>query len=75
MICSAPLLAEYAYVLRVGGKIYTITDVAELAEWMYKHFKEHPLFEEVLPAEYVCASSSYSPFSSYHHSSQSHTFC
>ncbi|RUS13129.1 methyltransferase-like protein 1, partial [Jimgerdemannia flammicorona] len=28
------LLAEYAYVLRVGGILYTITDVKDLHEWM-----------------------------------------
>jgi hypothetical protein len=33
--------------------VYTITDVKELAEWMYKHFKEHPLFEEVPSSEVV----------------------
>jgi tRNA (guanine-N7-)-methyltransferase len=50
-IISSTLLAEYAYVLAIGGKAYTITDVKELADWMYKHFKEHPLFEEVPASE------------------------
>ncbi|XP_072105962.1 tRNA (guanine-N(7)-)-methyltransferase [Mobula birostris] len=44
-IISSTLLAEYAYVLRVGGLVYTITDVQEVHEWMVKHFTEHPLFE------------------------------
>lgn len=37
-IVSAQLAAEYAYVLRPGGKIYTITDVEELHQWMVSHF-------------------------------------
>lgn len=37
-IVSAQLSAEYAYVLRPGGKVYTITDVEELHEWMVAHF-------------------------------------
>ena len=32
-IINETLLAEYAYVLRVGGKIYTITDVEDLFDW------------------------------------------
>ncbi|XP_075407479.1 tRNA (guanine-N(7)-)-methyltransferase [Tenrec ecaudatus] len=46
-IISPTLLAEYAYVLRIGGLIYTITDVLELHEWMCTHFEGHPLFERV----------------------------
>ncbi|XP_053313677.1 tRNA (guanine-N(7)-)-methyltransferase [Spea bombifrons] len=46
-IISPTLLAEYAYVLRVGGLVYTITDVEEVHDWMVKHFTEHPLFERV----------------------------
>ena len=30
---STDLLDEYAYVLGVGGVVYTITDVEELGEW------------------------------------------
>lgn len=37
-IVSPQLAAEYAYVLRPGGKVYTITDVQELHEWMVRHF-------------------------------------
>ncbi|CAG8744653.1 14903_t:CDS:2, partial [Acaulospora morrowiae] len=33
-IITTQLLAEYAYVLRVGGIIYTITDVEDLHAWM-----------------------------------------
>ncbi|XP_030051325.1 tRNA (guanine-N(7)-)-methyltransferase [Microcaecilia unicolor] len=46
-IISHTLLAEYAYVLRIGGLVYTITDVEEVHEWMVKHFQEHLLFELV----------------------------
>ncbi|CAJ0635865.1 1376_t:CDS:10 [Entrophospora sp. SA101] len=46
-IITTQLLAEYAYVLRIGGIIYTITDVKELHEWMFKRLNEHPLFEHI----------------------------
>ena len=46
-IISPTLLAEYAYVLRPGGIIYTITDVHDLHKWMKKHFDSFPLFEAV----------------------------
>lgn len=36
---SAQLNAEYAYALRPGGKLYTITDVEELHGWMVRHFE------------------------------------
>jgi len=50
-IISPTLLAEYAYVLAVGGLVYTITDVPDLFDWMKKHFTEHPLFEAVCEDE------------------------
>jgi len=37
-IVSAQLNAEYAYVTKPGGLVYTITDVEELHVWMAKHF-------------------------------------
>jgi tRNA (guanine-N7-)-methyltransferase len=46
-IITPTLLAEYAYVLRPGGVVYTITDVLELHEWMKSHFQAFPLFEDV----------------------------
>ncbi|PPQ90992.1 hypothetical protein CVT25_013916 [Psilocybe cyanescens] len=46
-IISPTLLAEYAYVLRVGGIVYTITDVKDLHEWMRTHLEAFPLFEPV----------------------------
>lgn len=44
-IITSTLLSEYAYVLKEGGIIYTITDVEDLHLWMVKHLEEHPLFE------------------------------
>lgn len=46
-IITNTLLSEYAYVLREGGIIYTITDVLDLHEWMVRHLTEHPLFERL----------------------------
>jgi tRNA (guanine-N7-)-methyltransferase len=46
-IISPTLLAEYAYVLRPGGIVYTITDVEDLHVWMKTHLTEFPLFEPV----------------------------
>ncbi|KAF8072121.1 putative methyltransferase [Lyophyllum atratum] len=44
-IISPTLLAEYAYALRPGGIVYTITDVKDLHEWMRSHLEAFPLFE------------------------------
>jgi tRNA (guanine-N7-)-methyltransferase len=38
-IVSGQLNAEYAFVVRPGGKVYTITDVEELHGWIVKHFE------------------------------------
>ncbi|CAL1708638.1 unnamed protein product [Somion occarium] len=46
-IISPTLLAEYAYVLRPGGIVYTITDVRDLHDWMRTHLEAFPLFEPV----------------------------
>lgn len=46
-IISPTLLAEYAYVLRPGGIVYTITDVRDLHDWMRSHLEAFPLFESV----------------------------
>jgi hypothetical protein len=40
------LAAEYAYVLRPTGRLYIITDVPDLFEWMTEHLKACPLFRE-----------------------------
>jgi len=46
-IVSHTLNAEYAYALRPGGKVYTITDVEDLHNWMVERFEAHPSFERV----------------------------
>lgn len=38
-IVSAQLNAEYAFVLKPGGCVYTITDVEELHGWICRHFE------------------------------------
>ncbi|KAH6843072.1 hypothetical protein B0I37DRAFT_315275 [Chaetomium sp. MPI-CAGE-AT-0009] len=50
-IVSATLNSEYAYVVRPGGIVYTITDVPDLHEWMVQHFDAHPSFERVSEEE------------------------
>jgi tRNA (guanine-N7-)-methyltransferase len=46
-IVSYTLNSEYAYVVRPGGVVYTITDVEDLHNWMKEHFEKHPSFERV----------------------------
>ncbi|EKD03746.1 tRNA (guanine-N7-)-methyltransferase [Trichosporon asahii var. asahii CBS 8904] len=46
-IVTTTLLAEYAYVLKEGGILYTVTDVKDLHEWMAHHLHKHPLFEYI----------------------------
>ena len=46
-IVSTSLNSEYAFVMRPGGKVYTITDVEDLHLWMVEHFELHPSFERV----------------------------
>lgn len=50
-VISLHLLDEYAYVLRVDGIIYTITDVEELGLWMKSCLEDHPLFEPLTEDE------------------------
>lgn len=50
-IISETLLSEYAYVLKVGGLLYTMTDVEELHEWMVNHLTKHPLFRRLTDIE------------------------
>ncbi|KAF2161848.1 hypothetical protein M409DRAFT_58913 [Zasmidium cellare ATCC 36951] len=50
-IVSPTLNSEYAYVLRPGGKIYTITDVEDLHCWMVEHLAGHASFERVAEEE------------------------
>lgn len=46
-IVSSQLNSEYAFVMRPGGLVYTITDVKDLHDWMVLHFDAHPSFERV----------------------------
>ena len=46
-IVSVSLSSEYAFVLRPGGRIYTITDVEDLHLWMVEHLESHPSFARV----------------------------
>ncbi|KAL7079019.1 hypothetical protein ACQ4LE_001617 [Meloidogyne hapla] len=46
-IISTNLLSEYAFVLRPGGRIYTITDVEEVHKWMVDQIGRHPLFRRL----------------------------
>jgi tRNA (guanine-N7-)-methyltransferase len=50
-IVSYTLNSEYAYVLRPGGIVYTITDVEDLHKWMVEHFERHESFERIGEAE------------------------
>ncbi|KAI1265313.1 PXA domain-containing protein [Xylariaceae sp. FL1019] len=50
-IVSTTLNSEYAYVLRPGGIVYTITDVEDLHNWMVRHLEAHPSFERVSEEE------------------------
>jgi len=50
-IVSTSLSSEYAFVMRPGGMIYTITDVQDLHDWMVEHLEAHPSFERVAEDE------------------------
>lgn len=50
---SPALLAEYAYVLQKGGRLYHITDVEELHGWMKGHCEAHPAFRLLSDEEMV----------------------
>jgi tRNA (guanine-N7-)-methyltransferase len=46
-IVSKRLLSEYAYILKVSGRLYCITDVKELHEWHVRECDSHPLFRRL----------------------------
>jgi len=52
-IISPTLVAEYAYVLRPGGIVYTISDVKDLHEWMVKYLSEFELFDPISEKELI----------------------
>ncbi|PWY80633.1 hypothetical protein BO70DRAFT_362583 [Aspergillus heteromorphus CBS 117.55] len=45
-IISETLNAEYAYALRPGGLLYTITDVEEYHHWILRHFRDESTVED-----------------------------
>lgn len=50
-IIQTVLVHEYAYVLRPGGLLYTVSDVKELEDWMIEHLDASPLFERLTEEE------------------------
>jgi tRNA (guanine-N7-)-methyltransferase len=50
-IVSSTLTAEYAYVLKPGAVVYTITDVEDLHNWMKERFGGCSLFERLSEEE------------------------
>lgn len=50
-IVSSALVAEYAFILRPGGVVYTITDVQDLHLWMAEWFDGCSLFKRLLISE------------------------
>ena len=46
-IVNETLLAEYAWVLGEGGRLYLVTDVRDLFDWMTRHLAAHPLFRRL----------------------------
>ncbi|XP_064555456.1 tRNA (guanine-N(7)-)-methyltransferase [Drosophila montana] len=50
-IINQALLSEYAYVLRSGGLVYTMTDVEDLHKWIVSHMTQHPLYERLRDEE------------------------
>lgn len=50
-IVNTPLLAEYAYALRPGGRLYTISDVEDLHNWMVAHAGNFPAFRRMSEEE------------------------
>lgn len=50
-IINPNFCAIYAYILKVGGILYTITDVKDLHDWQVQHLTEHPCFERLSEEE------------------------
>ena len=44
-IINTALITDYAYTLKAGGKIYTVTDVKDLLDWQVEKMSNHPMFE------------------------------
>lgn len=50
-VINENFLAIYAYILRVGGMLYTITDVEDLHKWEVAALDAHPLFRRIPDAD------------------------
>eukprot|EP00826_Nyctotherus_ovalis_P005911 TRINITY_DN1134_c0_g1_i3.p2 TRINITY_DN1134_c0_g1~~TRINITY_DN1134_c0_g1_i3.p2 ORF type:complete len:162 (-),score=37.23 TRINITY_DN1134_c0_g1_i3:128-613(-) len=46
-IINENILSEYAFVLKEGGMIYTVTDVKDLFDWNVRMLESHPMFQRV----------------------------
>ncbi len=50
-IIQRNLIAEYAYLLSIGGVLYTVTDVEELGTWMSNKLIAHRCFQRLTASE------------------------
>ena len=50
-IVTPSACAEFAYVLRPGGRLYTITDVEDLGKWMAGVLDDSPMFRRLSEEE------------------------
>ncbi|CAD5209089.1 unnamed protein product [Bursaphelenchus xylophilus] len=50
-IISIPLISEYAYLIKAGGILYTVTDVLQYHEWVLENFAATKLFEKISDEE------------------------
>ena len=46
-IVNTALLTDYAYTLKTGGRIYTVTDFKDLHNWEIVKLTKHPMFERI----------------------------
>jgi tRNA (guanine-N7-)-methyltransferase len=51
-IINPGLVAEYCYLLKQGGKIYSITDVEDLHIWNVEHLNGNPLLKKIPESEH-----------------------
>lgn len=50
-IINSGFLAEYAYLLKKGGRLYAITDVKDLHDWHVEKLQAFPLFRQLSEEE------------------------
>jgi len=50
-IINTALLTDYAYMLKPGALLYTVTDVKDLHDWEVAKLEEHPMFERLTAEE------------------------